>query len=202
MTVEKILSEVRKRAENPTFPELSSVWKTEYRKTAFTLGIPEPTPTDRVRHIVLTGGEPMLFSETVELVQNLRASEFHVTIETAGTHVLPLECDLISISPKMENSSNALPLRDVSVTLATLTQNAHDYQIKFVTDTEKDGAEIADFLKNHPYLLPEKIFLMPQGQTASEILTRLPWVQDFARSSTFSFTPRAHLFWFQAKRGV
>ncbi len=202
MSLEEILTEVRERAKTPTFPQLSSEWKTKYQEIADALGIPEPTPTERARHVVVTGGEPMLFPETIELVQNLRTSGFHATIETAGAYALPLACDLISISPKMENSGNMFPLRDISRTLETLTQNSVDYQIKFVVDVEKDKAEIMDFLEKHSFLQPEKIFLMPQGRNATEILARLAWVQNFAHRESFRVTSRAHLFWFQAKRGV
>src|SRR5690606_27972624 len=50
-------------------------------------------------HVVLTGGEPMLFSELIPLAAELRRLRRHVTIETAGTLYLPVECDLMSISP-------------------------------------------------------------------------------------------------------
>ena len=58
-----------------------------------------------VGHVVLTGGEPMLFSELIPLCAALRQAGRHVTIETAGTLYLPVECDLMSISPKMSNST-------------------------------------------------------------------------------------------------
>jgi len=41
------------------------------------------------RHVVLTGGEPMIMSEITELSYRLHASDFHVTIETAGTVFRP-----------------------------------------------------------------------------------------------------------------
>ena len=37
------------------------------------------------RHVVLTGGEPMLFSEMVPLCSQLHQAGRHITIETAGT---------------------------------------------------------------------------------------------------------------------
>ncbi len=60
------------------------------------------------RHVVVTGGEPMLFSELIPLSRQLRAAGRHITIETAGTLYLPVECDLMSISPKLGNSTPAL----------------------------------------------------------------------------------------------
>src|SRR5262245_39488466 len=41
------------------------------------------------RHVVITGGEPMLYSELIPLCARLKAISRHVTIETAGTLYLP-----------------------------------------------------------------------------------------------------------------
>src|SRR5262245_8062758 len=59
----------------------------------------------RCEHVVLTGGEPMLFAELIPLAAALRKAEKHITIETAGTLYLPVACDLMSISPKLANST-------------------------------------------------------------------------------------------------
>ncbi|MFZ4733980.1 MAG: 7-carboxy-7-deazaguanine synthase QueE, partial [Pirellulales bacterium] len=40
------------------------------------------------RHVVLTGGEPLLFEDAIPLVNTLRRTGHHVTVETAGT-ILP-----------------------------------------------------------------------------------------------------------------
>ncbi len=55
------------------------------------------------RHVVITGGEPMLFAPVVALTESL--SNVHVTIETAGTVYQPVKADLMSISPKLANST-------------------------------------------------------------------------------------------------
>lgn len=58
------------------------------------------------RHVVLTGGEPLLFAPVAELSRRLRAAGHHVTIETAGTVTLPgLACDLVSLSPKLPHAT-------------------------------------------------------------------------------------------------
>ena len=58
-------------------------------------------------HVVITGGEPMIAPELPYLVDSLRSDGMHVTIETAGTviHDPPLQCDLMSISPKLDRKS-------------------------------------------------------------------------------------------------
>ncbi len=55
------------------------------------------------RHVVITGGEPMLFAPVVALTESL--SNVHVTIETAGTVYQSVKADLMSISPKLANST-------------------------------------------------------------------------------------------------
>jgi 7-carboxy-7-deazaguanine synthase len=58
------------------------------------------------RHVVLTGGEPMLFAGIAELSRRLAAAGHHITVESAGTVWLDdLHCDLISISPKLSHST-------------------------------------------------------------------------------------------------
>lgn len=64
------------------------------------------------RHVVLTGGEPLLFPGMLELGRRLRAEgRHHVTFETAGT-VAPedLQCDLVSISPKLAHATPDHPV--------------------------------------------------------------------------------------------
>lgn len=58
------------------------------------------------RHVVLTGGEPLLHAPMVELGRRLRAAGHHVTYETAGT-VAPddVHCDLMSLSPKLSHAT-------------------------------------------------------------------------------------------------
>ena len=52
------------------------------------------------RHVVLTGGEPMIARDIHALAAGLREAGYHITIETAGT-VAPagIACDLASICP-------------------------------------------------------------------------------------------------------
>lgn len=56
------------------------------------------------RHVVVTGGEPMLFEPVTALTRRLKEAGFHITIETAGTIDRAVTCDLMSISPKLSNS--------------------------------------------------------------------------------------------------
>ncbi len=54
----------------------------------------------QARHVVLTGGEPLIAPHVVELAERFRARGLHITIETAGTVFQELPCDLMSVSPE------------------------------------------------------------------------------------------------------
>src|SRR3954454_20016998 len=57
-------------------------------------------------HIVITGGEPMIMPDIVELCDQLKShDDCHITIETAATVFKPLKLDLASLSPKLSNST-------------------------------------------------------------------------------------------------
>src|SRR5687767_13085066 len=57
------------------------------------------------RHVVLTGGEPLIMPEIEPLCDALHARGHHITVETAATVHKPLKLDLASMSPKLSNST-------------------------------------------------------------------------------------------------
>src|SRR5579859_8204660 len=128
--------------------------------TPYTSWQPEGTdfPLDRIldevkahpaRHVVVTGGEPMIAPEIIALTERLRQAGLHITVETAGTVFQPVACDLMSISPKLSNSTPDDPrwaaqhdrLRIQPTTLAQLMAR-YEYQLKFVIEQPDDLAEV------------------------------------------------------------
>lgn len=139
-----------------------------------------------VRHVVLTGGEPMMFQQSIELTRRLAELGFHITIETAGT-VIPegggggVTCHLMSISPKLANSTPIDDPRDPGgawtvrheerrtnlPVLQRLIDEFPDRQLKFVVAAEGDIAEIDALLRQLHGWAPEDVLLMPEGTPPS-----------------------------------
>src|SRR5579862_9656324 len=122
------------------------------------------------RHVVLTGGEPMLFDAIEPLVQTLKSQGRIVTVETAGTVFREVPADLMSISPKLANSTplEASGWRErherTRADLAPLRRlvERYDFQLKFVVQPENPGelAEIDAILAGLPPVDPDRVFLM------------------------------------------
>ncbi len=129
-------------------------WKPEGEDLTLDAVIDRATAFPAARHVVITGGEPMIAPGVAELSERLRARGLHITFETAGTVFAPVACDLMSISPKLANSTpdgvfhdRHEQLRIQPEVLQRLTQE-YDYQLKFVVAHESDLTELQAIVSN------------------------------------------------------
>ena len=164
------------------------------------------------RHVVITGGEPMLFAELVPLCERLRRSHRHVTIETAGTLYLPVSCNLMSISPKLSGSTpDAIDFpywarrhertrRRVDVVRRLLAENVS--QLKFVVDKPYELEEVEAFLEQLPTMPHERVLIMPQGVTPEELDRHATWLRSECEIRGYKYCPRKQIEWFGVSRGT
>ena len=152
------------------------------------------------RHAVVTGGEPMIAPGIVELTRMLKDAGFHITIETAGTVYADVTCDLMSISPKLANSTpegvfqqQHERLRNNPRVLQQLMQYPH--QLKFVVSAPEDLDEISAFP-------PEHVMLMPEGTNAAVLRERSQWLAEICKQRGYRFSPRLHVDLWGDRRGV
>jgi 7-carboxy-7-deazaguanine synthase len=162
-----------------------------------------------VRHVVVTGGEPLLQRSIGELTSLLRAVRLHVTVETAGTLSPDFECDLLSVSPKTTNSDprggwseRHNRLRARLDPLRLLLERFPEHQIKFVVADADDIPEIVDLLGSIGTIEPARVLLMPEGRTAAEVADRAPLVAALCVEHGFRYTPRLHMDLYGGGRGV
>jgi len=161
------------------------------------------------RHVVITGGEPMIQKDLPQLARELRAADKHITIETAGIAYVPhTPCDLMSISPKLSNSTPADAKLaamhedarlDIAV-LGELTAN-YDYQLKFVVDSVNDLPEIQETLAKIGDFDPQKVMLMPQAATKDELLVKSPMVAEMCKMVGFAFSQRLQVLLWNNQKG-
>jgi 7-carboxy-7-deazaguanine synthase len=163
-------------------------------------------------HVVLTGGEPMLFAELIPLTAGLRAAGRHITIETAGTLYLPVECDLMSISPKLSNSTPTAAQAPRWPARHDRTRHAPDvvrrliaeypYQVKFVVDSRADCVEVEEYLSEVAEIERSRAMLMPQGTDAETLDRQAEWLEPYCHEHDLRYCPRRHIEWFGFVRGT
>jgi len=172
------------------------------------------------RHVVLTGGEPMIAREVHALAARLQAGGRHITIETAGT-IAPegIACDLASISPKLCNSTPAdddprgRGWRDrhermrrrpdiVGAWVEAARRTGSAYQLKFVVDREKDLDEVRAVIGQLQHVDAAKVMLMAQGVKQEELVRKAQWIVESCKQYGYSYTPRLHIQLFGNRRGT
>ena len=160
--------------------------------------------------VVITGGEPMLNSSLPQLVNDLKAADKHITIETSGiAYIADMPCDLMSISPKLSNSTpkdaklaaiHEKSRLDIAV-LGELLDN-YDYQLKFVVESEDDIAEIEQTINLLPTVDRQKVMLMPQAKTKDELLAKSPMVAKLCKQTGFVFCQRLQVLFWNNRKGI
>jgi len=159
------------------------------------------------RHVVVTGGEPMIAREIVDLTRRLRERGRHITIETAGTVYAPVACDLMSISPKLANSTpeGAWAARHASLRIQPEVLKrlmaAYPCQLKFVIARAEDMPEVRDLLRALD-ADPGKVILMPEGTSAEVLRERSVWLAEICKQESFRFSPRLHVDLYGNRRGT
>lgn len=198
-------------------------WKPEMKQTEVS-EIFQRIVADPARHVVITGGEPMLFPEPVAaLIKLCNDIGKPVTIETNGTiYDSRVQPNLWSVSPKLPSSAptadngqggsetlnlNARELHLKNIECADLrmffkpTQESTACQFKFVVTTPRDVEDVETLCVKHR--VPKHlIWLMPEGRTAVEVLEKQKWVADLCKERGYNLSTRLHTLIWGARRGV
>ncbi len=169
------------------------------------------TAARSVRRVVVTGGEPMIAPGIVELTRRLVDAGKHVTIETAGTVFTPVACHLMSISPKLANSTPSEResgwwaaqherLRYQPDVLKRLMET-YEYQLKFVISGPEDLREVNEVV-DALSADRERVYLMPEGTDAATLRDRGLWLWDLCIAEGYRYSARLHVDLFGDRRGV
>nr|WP_321410700.1 7-carboxy-7-deazaguanine synthase QueE [uncultured Carboxylicivirga sp.] len=183
-----------------------------------------------VKHVVVTGGEPLLQKKPLAvLCQKIKEElNLHITIESNGTlfdSEVAQWVDLFSISPKLRNSEpNAEKLASYNLKDAgpfkfhaekrrnigalqsyinICNQSDKELQLKFVIGKPEDYKEIqSEYLDQLADYHSNDILLMPLGATREEIAKSAPMVLEMSIANGWRYSPRVHIELFGSKSGV
>lgn len=156
-----------------------------------------------VRHLVITGGEPLLQAHAiVALARGLRSFDWTIEVETSGT-VSPAPLvglvDQFNVSPKLRNSdvSERARLRpQVLREFAALSEAA----FKFVAEATGDLGEAGEIVSDLQ-VASSRVFVMAQGTTEEDVLRRSRELVDAVTAKGWGLTPRWHTLLWGDERG-
>lgn len=158
------------------------------------------------KHIVITGGEPLLQSATLDLCHMLSSMNYHVTIETNGTLSIPMPdvigIDLLSISPKLSNSGVDKNKRYKVDIVKELISYGIDYYLKFVVENEADVLEMETEWLDKLNILPQHVYLMPQAIISKDAIAKGRELVEACKEKRYKLSPRLHTIYWGNKRGI
>jgi 7-carboxy-7-deazaguanine synthase len=163
-------------------------------------------------HVVLTGGEPLLSLEIEDLSVRLKTAGGHVTIETAATIFKPVSCDLVSMSPKLSNSTpwqkqngRFAAMHDQHRLNYNVVQqfiDSYDYQLKFVVDREQDFAEVRQIVDALRNVDTSRVLIMAQARNRRQLHQKSRWIVELCKKFGYGYSPRLHIELYGNRRGV
>lgn len=163
-------------------------------------------------HVCITGGEPYFQKESVDLINALVEKGKYLTIESNGTIYRPSKAQFISLSPKLSSSSKS-PIYGHKHELQRLKYDSlekfitnHDYQFKFVINSDEEIREIYDIRDNlldrTGKDISEHIWLMPQGIEKAQFEEKYEWLAEICKREQWKLTPRLHILIWGHRAGV
>lgn len=152
----------------------------------------------RVNRLIVTGGEPLLQKEELDLL--LRAiPDWHIEIETNGT-IMPTAYQLarcsFNVSPKLSNAKNERNSTKKEAILQALNSDTVKSSFKFVVNNVADFDEIEQFAIDK-----DKIIIMPQGKNRAEIQATANNIIDEVIRRRYRFLSRLHVELWDNQRG-
>lgn len=159
--------------------------------------------------IIFTGGEPLMYQsfilDFIKYVRKVKPKTYMFEVETNGTIpiISPLNWYIdtfnVSIKLKSSNQEKSFDKRRINyVALKSYPTIKTNYKF-VISNLKQDEKEIDKILEN---VLPNCVYLMPQGLTRKEIVKNSPEVVEMCIRNGFHFSPREHIIIWDKKRGV
>lgn len=156
------------------------------------------------RHLVFTGGEPLLQQPALAALCSLLGPTYHVEIESNGTTALTAafdpHVDQLNLSIKLSHSGNAETLRLKPDAIAAYAADPRAW-FKFVVAAPEDVQEVVALAEDHA-IPAERILLMPEGIDSATLRARMAWLAPLCLARGYRLSDRLHIHLYGDTRGT
>lgn len=189
------------------------VWRkgTEMSDSELLQAIDKLIPDNVVPHLVVTGGEPLLWADKLARffagVPTLYAFFSRIELETNGTKAIPTALSpfvsQVNCSPKLSNSGMKKGVRIVPEVLKQFAQDDR-VDFKFVIGSSEDATEVVGLMDRF-LIAPERTYLMPATPAEG---AGLRWeenkkmVVELCKGLGVNYSPRLHVDIWNKMTGV
>lgn len=146
-----------------------------------------------IKHVTITGGEPLLQELEIDKLMDAldKVGDYKISLETNGTIFTSLPFDTIIVSPKKQK---------INMQVLKQYSELDNVFFKFVYEKKDDRwwESIIFSLK----LLNDKIYIMPEGKTRDEQLSKVDGVADYCVKNNYNMSLRLHVLIWNTRRGV
>lgn len=161
-------------------------------------------PKLKQKHLVLTGGEPLIQAGALAALLDGLPPDLYVEIETNGTLAPPAalqqRVQQWNVSPKLAHGGDPLRRRLVPQALGALRDTERAW-LKLVIERAEDLAEVERLLELCAWPR-ERVLLMPQATKPSLLAERSLEVARLAAEAGLGFSSRLHVALWGERRGV
>jgi len=156
------------------------------------------------KHIVITGGEPLIQQNDIALLLSKLGDDYFVEVETDCTiipdSVMLEHVNHWNVSPKTSNSENSREAREIPQCYDFFVKLENSV-FKFVIEKESDLVEIDVLITK--YSIPKnKILLMPQASTKDELNLKKEEIEKIAMANGLLFSSRLQVERWGNQRGT
>ena len=163
-------------------------------------------------HVVLTGGEPMLFAELMPLAGELKRPEY-AHHDRNGRHAVfagrmrpdvdqPEARQLRAAREQQPRWHRRHERTRHAPGVMRRLMAEYAYQLKFVVQSPADCQEVERYLDQLPGVDRSLVMLMPQGTDAAAPGRKSRLAQALLPASRLRFCPRRQIEWFGLVRGT
>ncbi|PHS34566.1 MAG: radical SAM protein [Sulfurovum sp.] len=163
-------------------------------------------------HIVITGGEPLMYAKDevfYAVVKSMLEHDVKITFETNGT----IEIDFnrypaykactFALSLKLANSGEPVQKRLHHQALKNVHSHAKEAFLKFTIDTALVETTALDEINEIIEILPDvEVYCMPVGESRDSIWKNDRAVFEFCMKHNFHYSDRLHIRVFDTTQGV